>query len=106
MSRRISKKSKTLSKKERVNLYLEKQEKERKRIAELYSGAIVVVIYVSCLYLRDRCGYGKKRLGDFVEGFADILKDVDDGWLDINDMMEAIKDETGVEIGMEDIYGN
>lgn len=82
----------------------EKERHDQKVKADAYQLAIVVTVYVSCLYLRDNKGYGKKRLAEFVEGFAEILNDIDDGYLDFNDIIHAIYDETGIKITKGDIY--
>lgn len=93
-----------LTKKERYNLYLEKQKKHQQEIDDAYERAIIVVLYTSILYLRDQKGYGKKRLGDFVEGFFEILEDISNDYLDFNDIFKVIKEETGIQIKQEDIH--
>lgn len=94
-----------LSKKERHALYLKRQEEYKKDLNRTYEMAIVVAMHASCLYLRDKQGYGRKRLGDFIEGFANIIHDIGDGYLDFEDIIDTLYEETGVKIKMEDIYG-
>lgn len=84
-------------------MYLEQEEKKRKQREQDMNRSIVVVAYASMLYLRDKQGYGKKRLGDFIEGFAEILSDINYSYLDFEDIIHTIKEETGVEFTMEDL---
>lgn len=101
MSRKVK-----MSKKERHDLSIAKMEKHKRELEQVYQSALVVAMHASCLYLRDKQGYGKKRLGDFVEGFAEIVQDISDGYLDFEDIINTIEEETGIKIQVEDIYGN
>lgn len=58
----------------------------------------LLMLHVAMLYLRDKQGYGKKRLGDFVEGCVDILSAVGSEHLDFKDIRDTIYKETGVQI--------
>lgn len=62
----------------------------------------ILMLYIPLLYFRDKKGYGKKRLGDMVEGCVDILSSIDSDYLDFNDIIEVIFEETGVTL---DFYG-
>ena len=62
----------------------------------------ILMLYIPLLYFRDKKGYGKKRLGDMVEGCVDILSSIDSDHLDFNDIIEVIFEETGVTL---DFYG-
>lgn len=58
----------------------------------------LLMLHVAMLYLHDKQGYGKKRLGDFVEGCADILSDISDERIDFKDIRDTIYKKTGVKI--------
>lgn len=60
--------------------------------------ATLLLFYVSILVLRDKYGFGKKRLGDFKEYAVTLLDDIQNGLLTINDIYEAIYEETGFKI--------
>lgn len=55
--------------------------------------------YFSMMILRDKYGFGKKRLGDFMEYMANLYESFGDGYLSLEDMEETIFEETGVRIG-------
>lgn len=60
----------------------------------------LLMLHVAMLYLRDEKGYGKKRLGDFVEGCVDILSAISTEHLDFKDIQDTIYEETGVKINL------
>lgn len=53
-------------------------------------------MYLSLMILRDKYGFGKKRLGDFVESVVELMDSVQKDYLTLDDMKNAIYDETGV----------
>ena len=57
---------------------------------------IATTMYVPMLVLRDRYGFGRKRLGDFLESIADQLKYIEEGEVTTKDMMRVITEETGI----------
>lgn len=91
-----------MNRKERHQLRLAEQNRVRRaaeaRDNEYMRRATLLMFYISLLYLRDKQGYGKKRLGDFMEGCVDILNSISMELLDFNDIRKVIYDETGVEI--------
>lgn len=99
MSRRVK-----MSKQQRHDLSIAKIEKHKKELEQVFQTALVVSMYASCLYLRDKQGYGKKRLGDFAEGFAEIVQDISYDRLDFVDIINTIEEETGIKVKVEDIY--
>ena len=62
------------------------------------------MLHVAMLYLRDKQGYGKKRLGDFVEGCFDILGAISTEHLNFKDIADTIYEETGVKIDLAGDY--
>ena len=60
--------------------------------------AIRVVIFVSLLILRDKWGFGKKRLQDFMYEFAEQIDCLENKYVCFDDMIAAIKEETGLNV--------
>lgn len=68
-------------------------------IKKLVPYATAKNFYLSIMILRDKYGFGKKRLGDFVEFMAELYDSLDKGYLSLEDMENTIFEETGVRIG-------
>ena len=58
----------------------------------------LLMLHIAMLYLRDKQGYGRKRLGDFVEGCVDTLKFIDLGEINFQEIQDTIYEETGVKV--------
>lgn len=65
---------------------------------EMGTQAIRVVIFVSLLILRDKWGFGKKRLQDFMYEFAEQVECLKKEYVSLEDMIAAIKEETGLNV--------
>lgn len=61
---------------------------------------LMKIFYIPMLVMRDKYGYGTKRLGIFIEHLVDQMKAVEGGYLSVADMRETILKETGVEINL------
>lgn len=70
----------------------EKGRKESIERASQYSMAVPIIV------LRDEFGFGKKRIDKFVDAYIKLYEAIDEGWLDINDIIKTINEETGVKI--------
>ena len=57
---------------------------------------IATTMYVPMLILRDKYGFGRKRLGDFLEYVIDQMKAVEMGYVTTKDMQRTITEETGI----------
>lgn len=53
---------------------------------------------VPMMVLRDEFGFGQKRLLDFYNAFVELYDSISKGYLNINDIIKTINEETGVEI--------
>ena len=51
-----------------------------------------------CLVLHDKFGFGKKRLTIVISYAIEMFNDVGDGRLTFDDMRQALKEETGIEL--------
>ena len=50
------------------------------------------------MVLRDKFGFGKVRLDKFLKEFAELVDCVENDYVGFEDMIETIKDETGLVI--------
>lgn len=76
-----------------LDIRLEKKKEETKRTLH----AINAVKMVSLLVLRNE-GWGKTRLQKFSNRFNTLLEDVSNGHLSLEDILETIKEETGITV--------
>lgn len=53
---------------------------------------------VPIIVLRDEFGFGEKRIDKFIAAYIKLYEAIDEGWLDINDIIKTINEETGVKI--------
>lgn len=66
--------------------------------AEAVDDALRVLSYVPLMVLRDKFGFGKVRLDRFLREFAEQVDCIENYFVGFDDMIEAIKDETGLVI--------
>lgn len=74
-----------------------KQYREELR-AEAVDDALRVLSYVPLMVLRDKFGFGKVRLDRFLREFAEQVDCIENDFVGFDDMIEAIKDETGLNV--------
>lgn len=60
--------------------------------------ALRVIAYVPLIVLHDKWEFGKKRLEKFLYEFAEQIDCLENQYVSFDDMIEAIKDETGLVI--------
>lgn len=53
---------------------------------------------VPIIVLRDEFGFGAKRLGQFIDATHELYDSIDRKYLNLDDIVKTIKEETGVEI--------
>lgn len=58
--------------------------------------ALRVIAYVPLIVLRDKWGFGKKRLEKFLFEFAEQIDCLENKYVSFDDMIAAIKEETGL----------
>lgn len=56
------------------------------------------LIVISLIVLRDFFGFGGARLEKFIDGIYEYYESITKKLVDIDEIIEAIKDETGIEI--------
>lgn len=56
------------------------------------------LIVISLIVLRDFFGFGGKRLERFIDGVYEYYESITKKLVDIDEIIEAIKEETGIEI--------
>lgn len=104
MNREQRRKQKVKSKEPTYNLTMVQIENLKKQatdeaVRKVVRFAMAKNFYFSMMVLRDKYGFGKKRLGDFMEYMADLYDSFGDGYLSLEDMEITIFEETGVRIG-------
>lgn len=62
--------------------------------------ATLLMFYISLLVLRDKYGFGKKRLSEFMEHATNLLESLSESRLDFIDIRDTIKNETGFEVDL------
>ncbi|MDU5071081.1 hypothetical protein [Finegoldia magna] len=60
--------------------------------------ALRVIAYVPLIVLRDKWGFGKKRLQDFMYEFAEQVECLKKEYVSLEDMINVIQEETGLDI--------
>lgn len=60
--------------------------------------AIAYSMAVALMVLRDKFGFGAKRLNQFFDSYLDLYDSIDKNYLDIKDVLKTLKEETGIEI--------
>lgn len=87
-----------MSRKAKHQAQLKRAKEQEDKENEYLRKATLLFLHVGALYLRDKKGYGSKRLGDFVEGSVEILDSISLGDIDFMDIRNTLYEETGVEI--------
>lgn len=70
----------------------ERGRKESVEKASQYSMAVPIMV------LRDEFGFGKKRLDKFIDAYMKLYDAIDEGYLNLDDIIKTVNEETSVEI--------
>lgn len=87
----------------RKNIYSKKEVDIIKKLEyskgfnEGVNNSIDQIIVLPLIILRDKYGFGAKRLGDFVEFLHDYMDYLSNGDINIKDVSDVLKEETGIE---------
>lgn len=60
--------------------------------------AIAYSMAVALMVLRDKFGFGAKRLEDFIDEAYEMYDSIENEYLDIEDIIQTIEEETGITI--------
>lgn len=71
---------------------------KRKATSEAMDFAFKQMMLLPLMVLRDKYGYGAKRLEDFIENVADMLDSYNRGYLDLDDIEKTLEEETGIKV--------
>ena len=71
---------------------------KRKATSEAMDFAFKQMMLIPLMVLRDKYGYGAKRLEDFIENVADMLDSYNRGYLDLDDIKKTLEEETGIKV--------
>ncbi len=69
-----------------------------KATSEAMDFAFRQMMLLPLMVLRDKYGYGAQRLEQFIDDVADMLDSYNKGYLDLDDIEQILKEETGIEI--------
>lgn len=69
-----------------------------KATSEAMDFAFKQMMLLPLMTLRDKNGFGAKRLERFIDDVADMLDSYNRGYLDLDDIEQTLKEETGIEI--------
>lgn len=73
-----------------------------KQIKKLKESATNKAIKVTKLFplwvMRNKYGFGKKRLKEFAGHYTQLIEDYNNGYLDLEDIAKTIEEETGVNV--------
>lgn len=71
---------------------------KRKATSEAMDFAFKQMMLLPLMVLRDKYGYGAKRLEEFIDNVADMLDSYNRGYLDLDDIEKTLEDETGIKV--------
>ena len=60
--------------------------------------ALILMLGIPLMVLRDKYGFGQIRLTKFIKECISLYDSFDKGYLSLDDMHAAIKDETGINV--------
>ncbi len=60
--------------------------------------SLVAMMGLPLIVLRDKFGFGKQRLEKFEESLVEQYKCFDEGYIELDTLKDAIKQETGMEV--------
>lgn len=56
------------------------------------------LIAIPVMVLHDKWGFGQKRLERFVEQLVEVLDSYERGYITMDDLMQALRDEAGIDL--------
>lgn len=80
---------------QKITITIREREQIKKKAIK---DALQIITYFPLLALRDEFGFGAKRLQRFTDRMHSDIEAYNKGYIDIIDIAETIKKETGIEI--------
>lgn len=62
------------------------------------NNCIISFTCIMAMILRDKYGFGRKRMSEFAAYFYDMADSISEKWLTYKDIIETIREETGVDL--------
>ena len=88
-----------MSKKNPV-IHMRESELRKQRDQHRQEGILfVTVIFMSVM--RDKFGYGRKRLGRIYKAMEDVAESIQGGYVKLTDLQKALEEEAKITIGMK-----
>ena len=70
----------------------------KEKADECVDNVMKIVTTVALWVLRTKFGYGKERLARFIEEYNELIDSINKGYLNFDDINEALKSEVGTNI--------
>lgn len=97
MSNKLKKKAKPMIPAGNKN-HLIQARKQQLRDDELIEASYRVFMTLGLTVLHDKYGYGEARLKRFIAGITDLMDSYQKGYINIQDLEETLKAETGMAV--------
>lgn len=93
-------KKKSEQPKEKVYTLTESQITQMKQDAtdEAMGQALILMLSIPCMVMRDKHGYGKKRMSQYVDDVLDYWDSFNKGYISFEDCVKCLKEETGIDL--------
>lgn len=69
---------------------------KRRATGEAVDKAFTMMLVLPLMVLRDKYGFGKKRLSEFIEYTLENYDSFEKGYVTLEDLQDTLKEETGI----------
>lgn len=80
------------------------QQLKRDAAKEAIGSVIELTLGLPAMVLKDKYGFGKKRLPEFLDHVVDLYESYEMGYLTLQDIREALWEEGGYKVTKKDIW--
>lgn len=92
-----------LTKKQRNKQKISMTAKELEKVKQNATNTAVQITHLFPLWvLRDKYGFGEKRLREFMQHYTDLLDAYNKGYVSLPDIAQQLEKETGIRLDEED----
>lgn len=71
---------------------------KRSAVKQATDDIVRTLIAMPVMVLHDKWGFGQKRLERFVEQLVEVLDSYEKGYVTMDDLMQALKEEAGIDL--------
>ena len=65
---------------------------------EAIGQALILMLSLPCMVMRDKHGYGKKRMEQYVDDILDYWDSFNKGYISFEDCVKCLKEEMGIDL--------